>query len=101
MPLYDYVCDRDGPFRDWRPMRLCGQAMPCPTCGRAAKRAIATPHLACVPRAVRIAHERNERSAEQPNVMRREELHATGRARAPAHRHGSGQYRRSMLGHAH
>jgi len=101
MPLYDYACDRCGPFRDWRPMSEAGLDADCPECGGPSPRQIAMPSLRQVSRSVRIAHERNERSAEEPKVMRREELFAKhGRSGAPgADRHG--RHRRTVLGHAH
>lgn len=106
MPLYDYVCEVDGPFREWRPMSLCDEDVDCPICGNPSKRSIAMPFLACVSRNVRIAHERNERSADEPKVMKREELLAAhGRIKPPTRargkRPGRNMYRSSVLGHAH
>lgn len=107
MPLYGYVCAACGAFQDWRPMAQSEQDAACPRCGKASPRSVSMPFLPCVSRNVRLAHERNERSADQPAVMRREELDARhGRigARHVAHRHGDGgrsMYRSSVLGHAH
>jgi putative FmdB family regulatory protein len=106
MPLYDYVCDIDGPFREWQPMSQCDRDVECPICGSPSKRSIAMPFLGRVDRNVRIAHERNERSAEEPKVMARHELLAahgsiTPRDRDPRRRPGRNMYRSSMLGHAH
>jgi putative FmdB family regulatory protein len=107
MPLYDYACSTHGEFREWRPMSECGLPAPCPECGRPAPRLPAMPSLRQVPSHVRIAHERNERSAEEPRVMTREQLLAShGSIGRQAHRHGSQEgsrnmYRHTMLGHAH
>lgn len=107
MPLYDYVCDACGAFRDWRPMARSDEAVDCPSCGKASPRSVSMPFLPCVSRNTRIAHERNERSADAPAVMRREELDARyGRikprhAAHGRHDHGRGMYRTSVLGHMH
>jgi putative FmdB family regulatory protein len=107
MPLYDYACDGCGPFRDWHPMSEAAADAECPACGRPSKRTVSMPFLRCVSRNVRIAHERNERSADEPKVMRREELLAAhGQIRPhgnrpPGHHHGRNMYRSSVLGHAH
>lgn len=107
MPLYDYACEACGPFRDWRPMSRSEEDAPCPACGAASRRTVAMPFLPCVSRNDRIAHERNERSADAPRVVRGEEWRAMngaiGRAR-PARRrteHGRNMYRPSILGHVH
>jgi putative FmdB family regulatory protein len=102
MALYDYECEACGPFRAWRPMSEWDQDADCPSCSRASKRSIAMPRLRCVSPSTRIAHERNERSAEEPRVMRREELNASrGATPSAAHRHGRNMYRTSVLGHVH
>jgi putative FmdB family regulatory protein len=76
MPLYGYLCEDCGAFQDWRPMAEAADAAACPRCGRGARRSVSMPFLPCVSRNTRLAHERNERSAEAPQVMRREELDA-------------------------
>jgi len=103
MPLYNYDCVACGPFRDWRPMSQSDADAECPSCGAPAKRAVSMPFLACVSRATRIAHERNERSAESPAVVRREHLPGADHGHTHIHRHDHGRamYRPNMLGHAH
>jgi putative FmdB family regulatory protein len=102
MPLYDYQCRVCGPFRDFRPLSEWDKDTKCPHCGSRSKRSIAMPRLQCVSRNVRVAHERNERSAEEPRMMRREELDAAYGHIAPrSQQHGRNMYRRSVLGHAH
>lgn len=102
MPLYDYQCSRCGPFKEFQPLSKWNQDAACPICRGAAKRTIATPRLPCVSRNTRIAHERNERSAEEPRVMRRSELYtAHGPIPRHKHQHGRSMYRNSVLGHAH
>lgn len=108
MPLYDYQCTTCGTFRDWQPMSRSDLEAECPACGAASKRAIAMPFLTCIGVNERIAHERNEKSADQPTVMRREEWRAlSGGLGGRKNRHASGlgrgrsAHRPSMLGHAH
>jgi putative FmdB family regulatory protein len=100
MPLYDYQCRVCGPFKEFRPLSEWDKDTKCPNCGSPSKRPVAMPRLQCVSRNVRVAHERNERSAEEPRVMRREELNAAHGHIGP-HAHGRNMYRRSVLGHAH
>ena len=45
MPVYDYLCERCGPFTDMRPMAECDAPNDCPRCGRAAPRAFLTAPL--------------------------------------------------------
>jgi putative FmdB family regulatory protein len=102
MPLYDYQCRVCGPFKEFRPLSEWDEDTKCPNCGSSSKRCIAMPRLQCVSRNVRVAHERNERSAEEPRVMRRAELGAAYGHIAPrSQQHGRNMYRRSVLGHAH
>ena len=102
MPLYDYQCRVCGPFKEFRPLSEWDKDTKCPNCGSPSKRSIASPHLQCVSRNVRVAHERNERSAEEPRVMRRVELDAAYGHIAPrSQQHDRNMYRRSVLGHAH
>jgi putative FmdB family regulatory protein len=74
MPLYDYECRNCGPFRDWRPMSEWTTDVPCPDCSLPAPRQTAAPMLGALSTNNRIAHERNERSAHEPQVVRREEV---------------------------
>jgi putative FmdB family regulatory protein len=76
MPVYDYDCERCGGFSARRSMQEAGQPLPCPTCQTRARRVISAPYLATVSKHVRLAQARNERSAHEPRVVRRD---ATGR----------------------
>jgi putative FmdB family regulatory protein len=97
MPLYDYICERCGSFREWRSLAESGDAVPCPGCAAPAPRAISAPYLSRLDRGTRIARERNERSAHEPMVVRREALEAGRHGRR---RHGHGAARRPwMIGH--
>ncbi len=109
MPLYDYACEGCGPFRDWQPMSAASAPVECPTCGVPAPRAITAPYIANMNPNSRIAHQRNEMSADAPEVMSRKEMDRLGTKRAGArgrhhhahgHRHGHGHSGRPwVIGH--
>ena len=42
MPVYDYLCDRCGPFTETKPMAEADLRQKCPTCRRKAPRAFLT-----------------------------------------------------------
>ena len=87
MPLYDYSCEACGPFRDWRPMSKAADPVPCPTCEGSAARSVATPFVANMNPHTRIAHQRNEKSANEPQVMTREQVQKLGPKRGDVHGH--------------
>ena len=90
MPLYDYCCTDCGPFREWKPMRESGLAVECPGCDTPSSRAVTAPFLADMPENNRIAHQRNEKSADQPQVMNKKQMRRTGTARGHVHTHSGG-----------
>lgn len=74
MPRYHYLCPNCSEFAEWRPMREAGQPARCPTCGSIAPRAVSAPHLAVMDTSRRKARALEERSADQPGVVRRDEV---------------------------
>jgi putative FmdB family regulatory protein len=74
MPLYHYICCNCSEFTEWRPMREAGQPATCPHCGRDAPRAVSAPHLAIMDTGKRRARAIEERSADEPGVVRREHV---------------------------
>ncbi|MGH6953082.1 MAG: FmdB family zinc ribbon protein [Alphaproteobacteria bacterium] len=106
MPLYDYMCRKCGPFREWQSMAAASDPCACPTCRRRSARTMSAPHLRASPATARYrAEERNERSANEPRVM---QSSGGDRARHGHHGHshdhgGRGQWQRSghpwMIGH--
>jgi len=99
MPLYDYVCARCGPFREWRGMDAFAAPSKCPDCGRKSGRAMASPVLGMDWRQKK-AHAINEKSAHEPRVVHRKrgdpmvhdvhsDLKDAGRAHR-GHKHGHG-----------
>jgi putative FmdB family regulatory protein len=111
MPLYPYTCKDCGDFQAWRSMAACDQSTACPRCGKPSRRAVAAPRILGMDEHTRIAHMRNEKSAHEPRVVRKEHSqhgdshHGHGHHRhAPRsadrlepHLHESP--RRSMIGH--
>ena len=107
MPLYDYECDHCGSFRDWRSMSEAAAPADCPTCGYSAPRAISAPFIAGMNPHTRIAHQRNEKSADQPQMVTKTS-HDHGACGQPSqghahdhgrHRHPHGPSRPWMIGH--
>lgn len=94
MPLYDYECDDCGCFSDRRPMSEAALPADCPGCGVPARRIISAPFIANMNPHTRIAHQRNEKSADQPQFVRKKLSHD---ADAHPHRHGHGH----GCGHQH
>ena len=70
MPLYDYQCRDHGSFREWRAMSESDLPMPCPTCDRPGRRMVSAPRLS-VASHLRKAHAINEKSANEPRVVRK------------------------------
>lgn len=104
MPLYDYSCYDCGAFRDWQPISASTKPAACPSCGEKASRGIAAPFIANMNPHNRIAHQRNEKSADEPRVVRKK-THDHDADSHP-HRHGShghshshGHGRPWMIGH--
>lgn len=70
MPVYDYLCDKCGPFTGMRPMAECELALECPHCGIDAPRAYLTPpNFSGLSAERRLAHATNERSAHAPSTL--------------------------------
>jgi putative FmdB family regulatory protein len=101
MPLYDYQCASCGDFRVWRRMSEAGAPVDCTNCGAAAARAVVAPNLALMNPHSRIAHQRNEKSAHEPQVVSRSRPHQGEHRHAHGHhhQHRHGASRPWMLGH--
>ena len=69
MPVYEYACEACGPFELWAPAGDAGAARACPACGASALRRFTSPGLARTPAALRSARDREERSADAPEVV--------------------------------
>jgi len=70
MPVYEYLCDDCGPFKDMRPMAECDDPQVCPQCEIMAPRVILTaPNFFCMPSETRKSHAVNERSTHAPQTL--------------------------------
>jgi putative FmdB family regulatory protein len=76
MPTYEFECDAHGCFDEERPMALAKSAAPCPTCGLEARRVLSAPNIPLLPAGSRRARDRNEQSAHEPKLVRRESVDA-------------------------
>ena len=99
MPLYEYDCSHCGPFVELIALRNYTASYPCPECGNIAGRVISTPNLAKTPHATRIAHERNERAAHEPQRVRKMAPSKETHQCTPKCQHQKSGQRPWMLGH--
>lgn len=84
MPVYEYLCDRCGPFEELVPLARFSDPADCPGCGTAAPRTIlSAPRFAAMAASRRAAFETNERSAHEPRLSTKAE-------RESSHVHGPG-----------
>ena len=104
MPLYLYTCNRCGDFQEWQSMTACDQSIACPSCGMVSRRAVTAPTILGMDAHTRYAHMRNEKSAHEPRVVRRDDQeqghHAHAHSRAGSHAsHFHQSSRPWMIGH--
>ena len=85
MPVYDFICDDCGPFDQRRSLAEAGDPVTCPRCGKEARRVYSMPNTRRMPTGLSKAMDRAEKSAHEPEVVRRP---AGGFGKA--HRHGRG-----------
>ena len=71
MPNYDFVCEDCGPFEQQRPLAEASDQMACPSCGRESRRVYAMPNTRRMPAALSSAMDRADKSAHEPEVVRR------------------------------
>ena len=73
MPTYDFLCEGCGPFEQRRSFAEAGNPMACPSCGEEARRVYSMPATRRMPASLSNAMYRAEKSAHEPEVMRRPE----------------------------
>lgn len=78
MPVYEYECKSCGVFTALRKMSESSDAAFCQECGSESERILSAPKLAVLAKSQRSAHERNEKSAHEPNIGRRSSCGCTG-----------------------
>ena len=69
MPVYAFSCERCGGFDAWRPVAEAAAALACPNCGTSARRCFTPPGVARTPAPLRLARDREARSAHEPDVV--------------------------------
>ena len=87
MPVYDFVCEDCGPFEQRRPFAESGEPMACPSCGCEARRVYSIPNTRRMPTALSGAMDSAEKSAREPEVVRRP-AGGTGSGEWGHHSHG-------------
>ncbi|MCW3006268.1 MAG: zinc ribbon protein [Solirubrobacterales bacterium] len=69
MAIYEYRCDRDGPFEVTRTIGTAPESVICPMCAREARRVFSKPMLAFTPSALVAAIDRAERTRDEPDLI--------------------------------
>ncbi|MDP9485233.1 MAG: zinc ribbon domain-containing protein [Actinomycetota bacterium] len=94
VPVYDFGCERCGPFEQRRSLAEAGDPMACPSCGKEARRVYSMPNTRRMPVGLSKAMDRSEKSAYEPEVVRRP---VGGTTSGKKHQHSHG--RPWALGH--
>ncbi|TSA38131.1 MAG: zinc ribbon domain-containing protein [Methylococcaceae bacterium] len=80
MPLYEYHCPScNANFTALNNMSVSHLPASCQSCGELSRRVLSAPHLTLVGTAQKRAHERNEKSAHEPSLVRRSSCGCSGR----------------------
>ncbi len=101
MPVYHYGCENCGEFAELRRISECRLPASCPSCSQMASRIIKAPSLNTMEKAQRIAHHTNERSANEPKLVSRDEKESHSHR---GHKHGGVRHNHApsrpwMIGH--
>ncbi len=91
MPRYEFLCAACGPFEQWRPFAEASAPMRCPNCQMLARRVFSPPGLARTPPALARALYRAEKSAYEPEVVRRDPPRREEDAPKPVYRQARGR----------
>ncbi len=73
MPTYEFLCRECGPFEQQRSFTEANDPLACPSCGLAARRVYHMPATRKVSTAFSHAMNRVEKSAHEPEIVRRPE----------------------------
>ncbi len=73
MPIYEFLCRECGPFEQRRSFGEAGSSTRCPSCSEEARRIYSTPATRKMSTALSNAMNRVEKSAHEPEVVRRPE----------------------------
>lgn len=97
MPIYAYFCQDCGPFEKQRPMAEFQQPAICPTCQLSAPRMVTAVRLNLMPGNSRIAHTRNEKSANEPRVAQSHCHHHAGHDKEGKHQHNHAHHHKAQV----
>ena len=86
MPIYEFLCEDCGSFEEQRSFKEAGKAAACPGCGVEARRLYTMPNTNRVPAGLSKAMDRAEKSAHEPETVRRRVGGDEGK-----HRHSHGR----------
>lgn len=78
MPRYEYRCSACGPFARHVSISRYLELANCPSCGTASPRAVSSPFITRLAPGLVKAHLRNEKAADEPMVMHRNQFERTG-----------------------
>ena len=78
MPIYEYECETCGVFSEFRKLSEYREPAHCSSCGELAERIISVPNLAVMDKSMRSVHERNEKSANAPDIKRKSSCGCSG-----------------------
>lgn len=79
MAIYEYRCERDGPFEVTRPIGTAPASIACPECASEAARVFSSPMVSFAPRELVAALDHEEKTRTDPDVV-------TSLPPAPAHK---------------
>lgn len=71
MATYEYRCERCGPFATTHPIGKAPSDSACPDCGSLSRRVFTMPHVSLMSKELDAAHERAEKSRDEPEVVSR------------------------------
>lgn len=69
MAIYEYRCERDGPFEVTRPIGTAPLSIACPACASEAGRVFSSPMVSFAPRELRAALDHEEKTRHEPDVV--------------------------------
>ncbi len=72
MPIYEFLCEECGPFEERRSFEGAGNPAICRECGTTARRVYSIPNFKAMPATLSNAMNRAEKSAHEPEALRRE-----------------------------
>ena len=69
MAIYEYRCERDGPFEVTMPIGTAPTSIACPSCANEAERVFSSPMVSFAPRELVAALDHEEKTKTDPDVV--------------------------------